>query len=297
MSWEDTFITWSAPPSLTEREKMENAETAIRKAVAANTRLSQMDVSIIPQGSYRSKTNVRLDSDVDIAVCLNSTFFTQYPAGKVHEDFGNSSSEEITFPEFRGLVQVALDDYFGSAQVTPGNKAFDIHSNNYRVDADVVATFAHRHYFENGLFIEPAGVAFLTRDTSKRIENWPHQAYENGKDKHDRTGRRHRKMVRILKRLRNKMQAEGYEEANDISSYLIESMVWNAADQSFNHTTYTEDVRAVLAYCFNETLPAGSHGSLVESNDIKYLFHVTQPWTREQAHKFFSAAWNYLGFQ
>jgi len=82
MSWEDTFKSWGAPPGQTEQDKMDNAETAIRKAIRVNSRLASMDVNIILQGSYRSKTNVKQDSDVDICVCLNSTFFPRYPAGK-----------------------------------------------------------------------------------------------------------------------------------------------------------------------------------------------------------------------
>jgi len=298
MAWEDTFRTWGAAPSATEQQKMENAETAIRKAVNANTRLSAMDISIVPQGSYKARTNVRLDSDVDICVRLNSTFFARYPEGKTREDFGNSEGS-ISFREFRNLVHTAMADYFGHTNVTPGNKAFDIHSNTYRVDADVVPALAYRYYYGNGEndYIDPMGTAFLYGGDGHRIVNWPHQSYENGRDKHDRTGKRFRKMVRILKRLRNKMQDEKNAAANDIGSFLIESMVWNAPDGHFNKTDYYDDVRAVLAYCFNETLPNGTHATLCEVNDRKYLYGSHQAWTREQAHAFFSAAWDYIGFQ
>ena len=298
MSWEDTFRTWGAAPSATEQQKMENAETAVRKAIDANARLSAMDITIIPQGSYKARTNVRLDSDVDICVRLNSTFFARYPEGKTREDFGNSEGS-ITFREYRNLVQTALNNYFGSANVTPGNKAFDIHSNSYRVDADVVPALAYRYYYDNGgyNYIEPVGTAFLYGGDGHRIINWPHQSYENGHYKHKRTGERFRKMVRIVKRLRNKMQDERIAAARDIGSFLIESMVWNAPDGHFNHTDYHDDVRAMLAYCFNETLPKGSHASLCEVNDKKYLYGSHQKWTREQAHTFFSAAWDYIGFK
>ena len=295
MSWEETFKSWGAAPGTTEQQKMENAETAIRKAINANTRLASMDISIIKQGSYRSRTNVKQDSDVDICVCLNSTFFPEYPAGKTDEHYGNADGS-INFSDFRDLVHEALDDYFGSENITPGNKAFDIHSNSYRVDADVVAAFAHRRYYGEGSddYQQPTGIAFLTRNESKKIINWPDQVYENGKNKHNSTGERFRKMVRIVKKLRNKMQEERMAVANDIGSFLIESMIWNAPDDHFNRLTYKDDVRAVLAYCFNETLPAGKHGELGEVNDLKYLFHSNQPWTREQSHNFFSAAWDYL---
>ncbi len=296
MSWEDTFKSWGAPPSQTEQDKMANAETAIRKAIKANPRLASMDIDIILQGSYRSKTNVKQDSDVDICVCLNSTFFPRYPAGKTQEDYGNSSGS-ITFNEFRNLIHEALEDHFGYGNITPGNKAFDIHSNSYRIDADVVPAFAHRYYYDEGYdYHKPTGIAFDTLD-GKRIINWPHQTYENCKDKQDRTGERYRKMTRILKRLRNKMQDENYDSAEDVPSFLIQSMVWSAPDDAFNRATYTDDVRAVLAHCFNETLPAGNHANLKEVNNIKNIFGSHQPFTREKAHAFFSAAWSYLGFE
>lgn len=298
MSSEDIFKSWGAPPGTTEQQKMANAEAAINKAIKANAQLATRDISIIPQGSYRSKTNVKQDSDVDICVCLNSTFFTHYPTGKTDQCYGNSEGS-INFSDYKNLIQTALSDYFGYQYITPGNKAFDIHSNTYRVDADVVPAFAHRHYYGDGQndFYQPTGIAFLTSNENKRIVNWPHHTYENGKNKHDRTGQRFRKMVRIIKRLRNEMQEEKIAAANDIASFLIESMVWNAPDNSFNHDTYKTDVREVLAFCFNETLPTGKHGEFGEVNDLKYLFGDHQPWTREQANKFFSAAWDYLGLE
>lgn len=276
---------------------MENAETAIQKAVKADAKLSTMDISIIRQGSYRSRTNVRQDSDVDIAIRLNSTFFPFYPPGKTKEHYLNTDGT-ISYAEFRGLVTTAMSNYFGAENTTPGNKAIDIHSNTYRVDADVVPTLAYRYYNGEGVddYIQPTGIGFDTKDRG-RIINWPEQTYQNGLDKHNETSKRFRKMVRIVKRLRNYMQEKGVKEANDIGSFLIESMIWNAPYDAFGHDTYSADVRAVLAHCFNETLPNGSHATLREVNNIKLLFGTHQAWTRERAHSFFSKAWDYLGIQ
>lgn len=296
MAWEDTFKSWGSAPGVTEQQKMENAETAVRKAINANTTLSNMDISIIPQGSYKSKTNVKNDSDVDICVCLNSTFFERYPEGKTRADYGNTEGN-ISFSEFKNLIQKALEDYFGEISITRGNKAFDIHSNSYRVDADVVPAFAYRYYYDTGdNWHQPEGICFLA-DDGKKIINWPHQTYENCKNKQEVTGHRYRKVARILKRLRNKMQDEKVAVANDIPSFLIQSMVWSAPDDHFNHDTYTADVRAVLAHCFNETLPSGKHATLCEVNDIKNIYGSHQSCTREKAHAFFSAAWDHIGFE
>jgi len=69
-------------------------------------------------------------------------FFPDYPTGKQKEDFGNVNGS-ITFANYKSLVQEALESYFGKQSVTRGNKAFDIHANTYRVDADAVADFEH----------------------------------------------------------------------------------------------------------------------------------------------------------
>jgi hypothetical protein len=297
MDWEDIFKSWGSPPGETEKQKMENAESAIRKAIKANEKLANMDISIVLQGSYNANTNVRQDSDVDICVCLNSTFFPRYPAGKSKEYYGNTDGT-IHFKDFKNLVHIALGDYFDYNNVTPGNKAFDIHSNSYRVDADVLPAFAYRYYLNDGTdrYIEPTGIAFNS-DDGKHVINWPFQAYKNGVDKQKATNQRYKKMVRVIKRLRNEMQDEKIEAAKDIGSFQIESTIWNVPDNYFNHEAYQEDVKNVLAYCFNETLPLGNHAKMMEVNGRKLLFENDRPWTREQAHNFFSAAWEYISFE
>lgn len=297
MSWEDTFRTWGGPPGKIEQEKMENTEAAIKKAIENDATLLKMDISVFAQGSYKGRTNVKQDSDVDICVRLNSTFFARYPEGKAREDYGNIEGS-ITFQSFKNLVEKALKKHFGEHQVTRGDKAFDIHSNSYRVDADVLPALGYRYYTGDGEndYIKPIGVGFLT-DKGIRINNWPKQTHENGVAKQDATGERYKKMVRIVKRLRNKMQDEKKPVPVNAPSFLIESLVWTVLDEGFNHDDYYDDVRYVIADCFNKTLSDDNCKNLCEVNDIKYLFHPTQPWTRSQAHDFFNAAWGYIGFK
>lgn len=86
---EDTFNTWSRGPGQTEADRCSNAETAVRKAIKASGALGDLDISVFAQGSYRNRTNVRQDSDVDVCIRYNGTIFTEYPPGKTREDFGN----------------------------------------------------------------------------------------------------------------------------------------------------------------------------------------------------------------
>ena len=295
--WDDKFSTWAKGPQTTEQTKCENAEIAIRKALAAHEQLSTMDVTVFAQGSYRNRTNVKQDSDVDICARLNPIFFPAYPPGKTSSDFGNRAAD-FTFATYKQLIHDALVEYFGRDSVSRGDKAFNIHANTYRIDADVVPVFTHKRYSMNpdGTHSIADGIAFDT-DAGKRIINWPEQHYENGLWKHNNTARRYRKMVRILKRLRNVMQDEGITNAQDIASCLIEALVWNVPNDKLNHETYLEDVRHVLAHAFNNTLTDETCSEWREVSELKYLFRSGQPWTRQQAHNFVSSAWNYVGFQ
>lgn len=166
------------------------------------------------------------------------------------------------------------------------------------MDADVIPAFAYRYYNGNGEddYIKPVGIGFLT-DKGVRINNWPKQAYENGVTKQSNTGERYKKMVRVVKKLRNKMQEDDILTVQDVPSFLIESLVWNVPDDGFNHENYYDDVKYVVANCFNKTTKDEDCKEMCEANDIKYLFHLSQPWTRVQAHDFFNAAWDYLGFE
>ena len=297
MNWEETFNQWSKPPGKTEQDKMDNAETAIKKAIAKHDRLSNMDITVSTQGSYQANTNVTQDSDVDVCVRLNSTFFVRYPEGKNRENYGNIAGS-ISFSTYKDLVHEALNDHFGVQYVTHGDKAFYIHSNSYRVDADVLPAFAYRYYYGDSYedYIQPVGVAFIP-DKGGRIENWPDQTYSNGVDKNKATSLRYKKIIRIIKNLRNEMQEEKINAANNIASFLIESLVWNTPDNYFNCTNYTDDVKNVLAHTFNATMSDEKCDKWYEVNEIKYLFRLSQPWSRIQAHNFLLAAWDYIGFE
>ncbi len=291
------FRGWAEPPSQSEIDKCDNAVSAIKKAIGANPRLSGMKIKIFPQGSYRARTNVKNASDVDVCVCLQTTFYPDYPNGNTKEYYGNTEGS-ILFSEFKSLVGNALVNHFGSQSVKRGNKAFDIHENTYRIDADVIAAFAHRRYASNGTnnWITPEGIAFMPDDNSGLIKNWPEQTYNNGVEKNTNTGKRYKPAIRILKKLRDKMQTENISETNNVASFLIESLVWNAPNNLFGNYLIENDIKAVLRHTYNMTLNESGCKELGEVNELKYLFRTSQPWTREQANKFILKVWNYLGF-
>lgn len=296
---EDTFNTWSKGPGQTEADRCSNAETAVRKAIKASADLSDLDISVFAQGSYRARTNVRQDSDVDICVRYNGTFFVKYPEGKTRSDFGNVPGT-MDFAEFKNLVQAALSSYFGQDGVSRGNKAFDVHANTYRVDADVVPTFEYRHYTgrqtSGGQHEYHSGVAF-DPDRGSRIINWPQQTYDNGVSRNSETSRRFKRAIRILKRLRGKMLNDGVAEAESVPSFLIECLVWNADVAAFSKDSYSAIIRYIIANLWNNTRKDADCQKWVEVNRMKWLFRDSQPWTRDDANRFLQAAWIYIGYK
>jgi hypothetical protein len=291
--WESTFRSWGQAPSQTEHDKCENAERAIRKAIAASSALAARSIAVFTQGSYANRTNVRQDSDVDICVLCRDVFYYELPAGALPESY-NIPPASYEYAQFRSEVGSALTDYFGSSAVTRGNMAFDVHENSYRVDADVVAAFAYRRYTSPYAFHE--GTKFLADDGTP-VVNWPTQNYENGVKKNNETGERFKAMVRIMKRLRNEMSDVGIDAAKPIASFLIECLVWNVPNEGFGHDTYAADVRYIIAYLWNNTRADDSCSEWGEINELKYLLRGTQPWTRQQVNAFLQAAWDRTDFK
>ena len=296
---EDNFVSWSKGPGQTEADKCSNAETAVRKAIKASEQLTALDISVFAQGSYRARTNVRQNSDVDICTRYNATFFDYYPDGMSRETVGNVPGT-MAFSDFKSMVKKALEDYFGKTGVTRGNKAFDIHANTYRIDADVVPTFEYRRYTGKrnayGSHNYLSGVAF-DPDSGSRVINWPEQTYNNGVERNTATGRKYKRAIRILKRLRDRMQDNGIAIAEKTPSFLIECLVWNADVDAFSRGTYTAIVRHLLADLWNCTRKDDDCSEWCEVNELKYLFRLAQPWTRQEANEFLQAARDYIGYQ
>lgn len=291
--WESTFKTWAQAPSQTERDKCANAERAIRNAIGSSKALADREISIFAQGSYRNRTNVRADSDVDICICCHDSFFFDLPDGLTAERLGISTPAKYGYAQFKDDVQQALEDHFKEASIQRGDKAFDVHENTYRIAADAVAAFEYRWYDENGGYA--TGTSFKP-DSGGRIVNWPEQNYANGIEKNDRTGKSFKGVVRIMKTLRNAMADAGHESAEAMSSFLIECLIWNVPDEGFSHATWEGDVRYAIVYLYQATQQASTCKEWGEINELKYLFHSKQPWTREGVNGFLADAWHYLGF-
>ena len=151
---------------------------------------------------------MRKESDVDIGVLCRDSYFSQYADDNIKAQVSRREGPaEYTYARFKEELQRALVSRFGSTNVTRGDKAFQIDENSYRVNADVAPFFEHRRYYsENGYH---SGVQMLTEKEKRSIINWPEQHYDHGVFKNTNTSRRYKRVVRILKTMRNEMAALG----------------------------------------------------------------------------------------
>lgn len=299
-SWEDRLTSWTGPASNNEDEKRERTEREIRAALARHAGLSELDLHVYAKGSYANNTNVRLDSDVDIAV-ENRSIFTADGL-----DDGNVTREEIgfepytgpypTFESFKAAVHEALTDAFGTTAVKRENKCITVRERSTTLPADVVPCWEYHHYYRNrqGRAAYDQGTVLWSDRTQLRVENYPQQHYDNGVAKNGRTGRRYKRTVRALKRLENDMVDAG--AVDPVPSYLIECLVFACPDRVFSPLSYVNIVSGVLGHVYEHTShPETPDNRWTEVNDIKYLFHPAQKWTPAQAREFTQAAWTYMG--
>jgi hypothetical protein len=297
--WEAKFSNWRGKASETEEDKYKRTCRAIGDALRSGDRLSKYEFTVYAKGSYPNFTNVVADSDVDIAVELKTFFGNQF----VHSAKGLTLSDvgvtpytgDATLAGFKDDVQRALVAYFGADLVERGNKAIRVVENGGRLPADVVPCVAERTWTSQGRYNE--GVRLQSdSDPALQIVNYPQQHLDEGTRKNDRTSRRYKRVVRILKRLENEMAKTGVIDV--VPSFLIESSVWNVPNDKFEVDSWVDRVRNALAHIYNGTLTDDCVASddWLEANGIKYLFHGSQGWSHGDAHNFADKAWDHIGF-
>ncbi len=292
LAWEDYLATRAGPPSQTEQTRCDNAERIVRDALRANEALGRRSLKTFLQGSYRNNTNVRQESDVDVGILCTDTYFYDIADGVgITKEAWGWTEATYDYSTYKAEVGAALAEELGSDGVTRGNKAFDIHENTYRVEADVAPFFEYRFYWGPNPSNYYQGVALDPDNGGPRVVNYPEQHYENCVAKNNRTGRRYKQAVRILKRLRNDL---GLVHGNEVTGFFIECALYNVADTAFVGTYY-DMTRRVVAEAYQVVNAETPDARLLEANEIKYLFHGFQKWTKEGVLEFWAELYGALG--
>jgi len=226
-------------------------------------------IKLFVQGSYANNTNVRTQSDVDIAVVQEEIFQTIYRSGVTDENYHFSTVPDIP-KTFKDEVQECLEYKFGN-DVERKNKSIKVHGNTYRKDADTVPCQRSRDYRQD--YRDNAknyiGGIVIKADDGTRIINYPEQHIANGRKKNNDTNFYYKKMVRIIKKMHYLMEDYSYSSAKEMSSFGLESLLWNIPDDVFKkYSIYHYEFGEVVDYIYNNI---GALSSYKEANGIKML--------------------------
>jgi Nucleotidyltransferase domain len=297
---EETINNWRQPASESEEQKISNAITMIKDAINAHEILKPLSTEFVIQGSYGNNTNIRVDSDIDVCVMLKETFYTNYPDCKTDSDYGFKEGTN-SFTDYRKWIVEALNKKFGKENVdASGNKSIKVHSNTYRVQADVVPAFQYRNYQydksnDADNFIE--GIKFFALQ-GEEVINYPKIHVENGITKNTNTGRSYKRAVRLYKRIRNRMIEDKLPVPESIRSFLIEGLLWNTPDSIFNNAkTWNDLLRNSILHIYKHTKDEELSKDWGEVSEHFYLFHNGRKWNREHVAIFLTQMWKYLEYQ
>ena len=291
---EQTFLNWTKPASDTEETKLANAERMVKDTINSNDTLNSLSIDIFGQGSYANDTNVRLNSDIDINICYTTGFYYDFPVNKLKEDFDFIYPIAYNFDAFKNDVERALISAFDRSQVQRNNKCITIVENTYRVKTDVVPTWRYRRYSDNKTYVE--GV-YLKTDAGISVQSYPKQHIANSKGKNGSTSKRFKRLTRIFRKLRYKMLEDGLQVSANVTSFLLECLVWNVPNQIFNNfLTWTDRLRESVIYLYNETKEESTCKNWGEVSELLYLFYQGRKWSRENVNNYLVQMWKYLEF-
>lgn len=248
------------------------------------------------QGSYANDTNVYRDSDVDVVIRLDSTFYhdaNTLPTDQYHA-FQRAFPGTATYglPQFKAEVANWLRQKFGSG-VTVGSKAIFVPGSGTRRDCDVLPCAKFKYYYRfagpnDESFAE--GICFFLPDGT-RIVNFPKQHGDNCTAKHQATSQWFKPTVRIYKNMRNHLVDRNALRDGVAPSYFIEGMLWNVpADRfgtsysatftnTFNYLVTTDRSTFKCANGIHPLLQANSHVSWSPADCQTYLDALRALWS------------------
>lgn len=292
---EDTLTNWTKPPSNSEQTKLENSERMVREAISTDEKLKKKSTETFGQGSYANDTNVRLNSDIDINVRYTGGFYFDLPTENTETSAGIERLTGYSFAEFKSDVENALVNKFGRNHVKRKDKCITIIGNTYRIQTDVVPTWNYRRYEENGNYI--LGAKFLTDQNDREVINYPKQHIDNAIRKNSNTSRRFKRLTRLHRKLRYKMVEDGESVSDNITSFLLECLVWNVPNNIMNdYDTWTERLRQSIISIYDNTKTDEKCENWGEVSELLYLFRGGRKWSRSDVNTYMQQLWNYLEF-
>jgi hypothetical protein len=291
---EALLIRWSRPSSDDEVAQQERATRMVTDAIAESP-LASVSKRIYAKGSYANNTNVRRDSDVDIAIDCHECMYYESHDNVVPKVVIPSYTGPWTPPAWRNAIAQALAAKFAGETDTFGSVAIHIPMvQGSRPNIDVVPGFHHRKYFAaDGSSYEDGSKVFPT--SGGEIVNWPDQQLANGRAKNDATGKRYKGFVRVLKNAENQLAESG--SISDMPSYLMECLLYNVDDNTLRGASWSDAFRATLQELWQGLSDHSVWSRWLEPNRLKWaLAGGDKKWSVTDGKEVVQGTWNLLGY-
>lgn len=253
------------------------------------------DFDVFLQGSYGNDTNIYAESDVDIIIKLNDSFYPNLDRLSEYEKTnydGWFRSVPYTYVDFKNIVLDILTKEYGE-YLLKGDKAITIMPNGNLRKVDVIAAFQSRHYHRFRNITDQAyleGICFYDKN-DRLIVNYPKHHSNNLTKKNQMTDGRFKPTVRIFKNLHKKLINTQMLEKDIATSYFLEGMLYNVPPEYFKGKDQ-DCIMNVLNW-----LQSTNRSEFVCANEQYYLFSHSSPtiWQETKCKAFLSAAirfWN-----
>lgn len=292
---EAQFETWARPPSETEEGRCDNALRVISEALREKF---GDQVLVFLKGSYKNRTNVREDSDVDLGVKHNDVYFPDTFSLSDREKWVYeriSTNSTYLFSQFKSEVHQVLVARFGASEAIRRNKCILVKANSYRVNADVVPCFTYKK-FRSPTEVSAEGIKSIA-DDGRAFDSFPDQHYANGVSKNARTQRMYKSVTRILKNVRNELLDLRQIDKKLMPSFFLECLTWNVPDPLFTANSYKEATRNIMLRLWNDMGNLVISQEYAEISNLKGLFEGHPQRTPEQVRSFLQNAWSFLGYE
>lgn len=245
--------------------------------------------NIYLQGSYGNDTNIQKESDVDIVIELTNVFYSNKKSltPEQRQDFDSKySKSSISVHDFKLHILNILKNT-KKYSYSEKNKCIKIISGTL-LNADIIVCASYRYFYRCPKYFE--GITFFDKN-GKQIISYPKLHKNNMTEKNKRVPD-FKATVRIFKNLKIELINDNYINEENISSYFVESLIYNIDEKYFIISNLKDRVLGIISFALNfiETkemiTPCGRY----------YLFGKDDDeWTKEDAIAFLINAYILVG--
>ncbi len=233
---ESQLETWSHLGAVTTSQQTYASIRGILTDSAAP--LADLRPEVFLQGSYGNDTNVRADSDVDVAFMVTAAFRSNSDRLSIRERMALEQSyfpSTLDMDQARADVLQRLQATFGVGYLQNSTKCVKVIPRPGRLGADIVVCMQYRDY---NRFVRPGQESFdegiLIRTTAGvEIVNYPKLHSERCTEKHQSTAGWFKPVVRMFKNMRGRAIEEGLLSGTVAPSYFVEGVIYNVPDRCF----------------------------------------------------------------